>query len=154
VAPGQPDDHNIKDFKEIADQVGETNRTMTVFLASVASIALLVGGINTMTIMLVSVTERTKEIGVRMAVGARARHVRLQFVLEAIFLTLLGGAGGVILGVIASHLTAQMLGWPAVVSPATIGLGLGISTLVGLVFGYYPAHQASRLDPIEALRFD
>jgi putative ABC transport system permease protein len=154
VAPEQPDDHNIKDFKEIAEQIGETNRVMTLFLACVASIALLVGGINTMTIMLVSVTERTREIGVRLAVGARTRQVRLQFVLEAMLLTLLGGVGGVALGVAASHLTARSLDWPSVVSVRTIVVGLGISTSVGLIFGYYPAFLASRLDPIEALRFE
>jgi len=154
IQPDQPDDHSIKDFKEIADQVGETNRIMTAFLACVASIALLVGGINTMTIMLVSVTERTREIGVRLAVGARGRHVRLQFLLEAMLLTLLGGVGGVAIGIVASHLTAQSLDWPSVISLPTIGLGLCISTLVGLLFGYYPAFLASRLDPIEALRFE
>jgi putative ABC transport system permease protein len=154
VAADQPDDHSIKDFKEIADQIGETNRVMTAFLACVASVALLVGGINTMTIMLVSVTERTREIGVRLAVGARTRHVRLQFILEAVLLTLLGGVGGVVLGIVASHLTARALDWPSVISPPTIGLGLTISILVGLTFGYYPAFQASRLDPIEALRFE
>jgi putative ABC transport system permease protein len=154
VAEGEPDDHNIKDFKEIGDQVNETNRIMTLFLASVAAIALLVGGINTMTIMLVSVTERTREIGVRLAVGARTRQVRAQFVLEAMLLTLLGGVGGVALGLGASHIAARFLEWPTVVSPPTIALGLCVSTLVGLVFGYYPAFLASRLDPIEALRFE
>jgi putative ABC transport system permease protein len=154
VQPDQPDDHNIKDFKEIADQIGETNRVMTAFLACVASIALLVGGINTMTIMLVSVTERTREIGVRLAVGARAGQVRVQFVLEATLLTLLGGLGGVALGIVASHLTARSLDWPSVISLPTVGLGLCISTVVGLLFGYYPAFLASRLDPIDALRFE
>jgi putative ABC transport system permease protein len=150
----QPDDFGIKDFKEIADQVSETNKVMTMFLASVAAIALVVGGINTMTIMLVSVTERTREIGVRMAVGARGPQVRLQFLLEAMLLTLLGGIAGVAMGVIAAYLTAQSLDWPSIISPQTIALGLGISTVVGLVFGYYPAFRASRLDPIEALRYE
>jgi putative ABC transport system permease protein len=154
IAPEQPDDHNIKDFKEIADQVGETNRVMAAFLACIASIALLVGGINTMTIMLVSVTERTREIGVRLAVGARTAQVRVQFLIEAMLLTLLGGVGGVALGIAVSHFTARALDWPTVISLPTIGLGLFISTLVGLVFGYFPAFQASRLDPIEALRFE
>jgi putative ABC transport system permease protein len=154
LTPDQPDDHNIKDFKEIADQISETNNIMTLFLAAVASIALLVGGINTMTIMLVSVTERTREIGVRLAVGARGREVRQQFIFEAVLLTLLGGVGGVAIGVAAAHLTAGFLEWPRIVSPATILMGLGISTLVGLVFGYYPAFRASRLDPIEALRYE
>jgi putative ABC transport system permease protein len=150
----QPDDFNIKDFKEIADQVSETNRVMTMFLASVAAIALIVGGINTMTIMLVSVTERTREIGVRLAVGAKGPHVRSQFLLEAMLLTLLGGLGGVAMGVIAAHVTAGVLDWPPVITARTLGLGLGISTAVGLVFGYYPAFLASRMDPIDALRYE
>jgi putative ABC transport system permease protein len=154
LMPEQPDDHSIRDFKEIADQIGETNQIMTLFLAAVASIALLVGGINTMTIMLVSVTERTREIGIRLAVGARGREVRRQFILEAMLLTLLGGVGGVAIGVAAAHLTAGFLDWPSVLSPTTIVVGLCISTLVGLVFGYYPAFRASRLDPIEALRYE
>jgi putative ABC transport system permease protein len=150
----QPDDFNIKDFKEIADQVTETNRVMTLFLASIAAIALVVGGINTMTIMLVSVTERTREIGVRLAVGAKAPHVRLQFLMEAILLTMLGGIAGVALGVVAAHVTARVLDWPPIISAPTVALGLGISTAVGLVFGYYPAFLASRLDPIDALRYE
>jgi putative ABC transport system permease protein len=154
LLPDAPDDHNIKDFKEIADQVGETNRVMTLFLACVASIALLVGGINTMTIMLVSVTERTREIGVRLAVGARMRQVRVQFLLEAVLLTLVGGVGGVAMGIATSHFTAQALDWPSVISLPTIALGLCISSAVGLLFGYYPAFLASRMDPIDALRFE
>jgi putative ABC transport system permease protein len=150
----QPDDFNIKDFKEIADQVSETNRVMTVFLAGIAAIALIVGGINTMTIMLVSVTERTREIGVRMAVGARGPQVRLQFLSEAVLLTLLGGVAGVALGILAAHLSALALEWPPFISVQTIGLGLCVSSAVGLTFGYYPALLASRLDPIEALRHE
>jgi putative ABC transport system permease protein len=113
-----------------------------------------VGGINTMSIMLVSVTERTREIGVRMAVGARTRQIRLQFLLEAMLLTLLGGLAGVALGIGSSFVVASSMHWPAVISSSTMALGLGISTLVGLVFGYYPALRASALDPIEALRFE
>jgi ABC-type antimicrobial peptide transport system permease subunit len=150
----QPDDFNIKDFKEIADQISDTNRVMTLFLACIAAVALIVGGINTMTIMLVSVTERTREIGVRMAVGARGPQVRLQFLLEAVLLTLLGGVGGVALGMLAAHLSAMALQWPPFISVQVIGLGLCVSTAVGLVFGYYPALQASRLDPIDALRYE
>jgi putative ABC transport system permease protein len=134
--------------------VSETNRVMTVFLACIAAIALIVGGINTMTIMLVSVTERTREIGERMAVGARGPQVRLQFLAEAVLLTMLGGVAGVALGILAAHLSALALEWPPFISVQTIGLGLCVSTGVGLIFGYYPALLASRLDPIEALRYE
>jgi putative ABC transport system permease protein len=154
LTPEQPDDHSIRDYTEIAQSVNETNRVMTLLLSSVAAMALLVGGINTMSIMLVSVTERTREIGVRMAVGARTRQIRLQFLLEAMLLTLLGGLAGVALGIGSSFVVASSMHWPAVISSSTMALGLGISTLVGLVFGYYPALRASALDPIEALRFE
>jgi putative ABC transport system permease protein len=150
----QPDDHSIRDYTEIAQSVNETNRVLTLLLSSVAALALLVGGINTMSIMLVSVTERTREIGVRMAVGARVRQIRVQFLLEAVLLSLVGGLVGVAVGIAASFVVAASLQWAAVISTATIGLGLGISTLVGLTFGYYPALRASSLDPIEALRYE
>jgi putative ABC transport system permease protein len=154
LQPDQPDDHNIRDYTEIAQSVNETNRVMTLLLSSVAALALLVGGINTMSIMLVSVTERTREIGVRMAVGARIRQIRLQFLLEAMLLALVGGLAGVAVGIVAAFGVAHSMAWPTVISSATIALGLGISTLVGLLFGYYPALRASSLDPIEALRFE
>jgi putative ABC transport system permease protein len=150
----QPDDFNVRDFTDIANRVNETNHLMTVLLASVAAIALLIGGINTMSIMLVTVTERTREIGVRMAMGARVYQVRLQFVLEATLLTLVGGAAGVLIGIAASLVTARALDWPAVISGPTAALGLVVATSVGLVFGYYPARRASSLDPIEALRYE
>jgi putative ABC transport system permease protein len=154
TAPGAPDDHSFRDYTEIADRVNETNRTMTMLLASVAALALLIGGINTMSIMLVTVTERTREIGVRMAVGARGRHIRGQFIFEAVLLTLVGGVAGVALGVAASAIVARTLEWPTMISSFTIAVSLAISMLVGLVFGYYPALRASSLDPIEALRSD
>jgi putative ABC transport system permease protein len=154
LAADAPDDHSIRDYTEIAQSVNETNRVMTLLLSSVAGLALLVGGINTMSIMLVSVTERTREIGVRMAVGARIRQIRVQFLLEAMLLTLVGGLAGVALGVAGALTVAGSMHWPAVISSGTIALGLGISTLVGLTFGYYPAVRASSLDPIEALRFE
>jgi putative ABC transport system permease protein len=154
LGPEAPDDHTIRDYTEMAERVNETNQLMTWLLASVAAIALVVGGINTMSIMLVTVTERTREIGVRMAVGGRSAQVRLQFVLEAMLLTLIGGVGGVALGIGASFVVARVLGWPAQISSTTIAVGLVVSTAVGLVFGYYPALRASRLDPIEALRSD
>jgi ABC-type antimicrobial peptide transport system permease subunit len=114
----------------------------------------VVGGINTMSIMLVTVTERTREIGVRMAVGARSFYIRLQFVLESVLLTLVGGVAGVLLGIAASVVVGHLLEWPTAISSSTIGVGLLVSTVVGLVFGYYPALRASLLDPIEALRSD
>jgi putative ABC transport system permease protein len=154
LAPDAPDDHTIRDFTEMAERVNETNRLMTWLLSSVAAIALVVGGINTMSIMLVTVTERTREIGVRMAVGARSFYIRLQFVLESVLLTLVGGVAGVLLGIAASVVVGHLLEWPTAISSSTIGVGLLVSTVVGLVFGYYPALRASLLDPIEALRSD
>ncbi len=150
----QPDDFSFRDYTEIAESVNETNRLMTLLLSSVAAIALLVGGINTMTIMLVSVTERTREIGVRMAIGGRVHHIRLQFLIEAVLLTLVGGLAGAVLGVGGSYIVGDVLRWPPVISPVTVALGLVMSTVVGLVFGYYPAFRASLMDPIEALRSD
>jgi putative ABC transport system permease protein len=154
VAPDQPDDHSIRDFTEIAESVNATNQVMTLLLSTVAAMSLLVGGINTMSIMLVSVTERTREIGVRMAIGARVTAIRVQFLVEAMLLTLLGGIAGVGLGVVASVIVASSLGWATAISAPTIALGIGISTAIGLTFGYYPAFHASKLDPIEALRFE
>jgi putative ABC transport system permease protein len=154
LAPDAPDDHTIRDFTEMAERVNETNQLMTWLLSSVAAIALVVGGINTMSIMLVTVTERTREIGVRMAIGARSFYIRLQFVLESVLLTLIGGVAGVLLGIAASVVVGRVLQWPTAISSGTIGVGLLVSTVVGLVFGYYPALRASLLDPIEALRSD
>ena len=150
----QPDDHNIRDYTEIADSAADTNQLMTLLLSSVAGLALLVGGINTMSIMLVTVTERTREIGVRMAVGAAPGRIRLQFLLEALLLTIIGGLCGVVFGVGTSFALGSAFGWATVIAPDTMALGLGVSTVVGLVFGSYPAFRASSLDPIEAIRFD
>jgi putative ABC transport system permease protein len=150
----QPDDHTIRDYTEIAEASSETNAAMTLLLSAVASLALLVGGINTMSIMLVTVTERTREIGIRMAVGARVRDIRLQFLCEALLLTILGGVSGVAFGVGVSRAFAELFGWATVISADTVAIGLGVSTAVGLLFGSYPAVRASLLDPIEAIRSD
>jgi ABC-type antimicrobial peptide transport system permease subunit len=123
-------------------------------LASIAAVSLIVGGIGIMNIMLVSVTERTREIGIRRAIGARGRDILAQFLLEAIVLTLAGGAIGMALGTISARLLANAMGWPALLGLQSYGLSFGFSTFVGVVFGFYPALRASRLDPIEALRYE
>jgi ABC-type antimicrobial peptide transport system permease subunit len=139
---------------EIASSLERSSRTMTVLLASVASVSLLVGGIGIMNIMLVSVTERTREIGLRMAVGARGRDVLVQFLTEAVALSLVGGVAGAAIGIAASGGLGRMLRWATVVTPASVGIAVSIAAAVGIFFGFYPARQASRLDPIEALRFE
>ena len=139
---------------EIASSLERSSRTMTALLASVASVSLLVGGIGIMNIMLVSVTERTREIGIRMALGARGRDVLVQFLVEAITLSLLGGLVGVVLGFAGSHGVGRLLRWATVVSPASVAVAVGVAALLGVFFGFYPARQAARLDPIDALRFE
>jgi putative ABC transport system permease protein len=148
----QEDDFAIRNLTEIANTAGAAAGTLALLVAGVAGVSLLVGGIGIMNIMLVSVTERTREIGLRLAVGARPRDIRAQFLIEAATLSTLGGAIGVALGVGAAHVIATMAGWPSLVSPDAILLAVGFSALVGIFFGFYPAQRASRLDPIEALR--
>jgi putative ABC transport system permease protein len=154
IRPGQTDDFNIRHPVEIANAMADSARMMEVLLASIASIALLVGGIGIMNIMLVSVTERTREIGVRMAVGATERAVQIQFLSEATVMSLMGGAIGLILGLLASVLIARVLQWPTVVPLSAILIAFVFSACVGIGFGYYPAWKASSLDPIEALRYE
>jgi putative ABC transport system permease protein len=134
--------------------VAQASQVFTLLLAGIASVSLLVGGIGIMNIMLVSVTERTREIGIRMAMGARRLDIQLQFLVEALVLSLLGGTLGVLLGVVGSWVLARMTGWNALVSPSSILLSFGFAAIVGVFFGFYPARQASRLDPIEALRYE
>jgi putative ABC transport system permease protein len=141
-------------LEQLSTTLERSSRTMTALLASVAAVSLLVGGIGVMNIMLLSVTERTREIGLRMALGARPRDVMLQFLAEAVTLSLVGGLIGVVLGLAASGGVRQALRWSAVVSPAAIVLSVAVAALVGVGFGLYPARQASRLDPIDALRFE
>jgi putative ABC transport system permease protein len=127
---------------------------MTYLLAAIASVSLLVGGIGIMNIMLVSVTERTREIGLRMAVGARGRDILLQFLVEAITLSLIGGAIGIALGLIGSQGISYLAEWRTLVAPESIGLAFGFAAAIGIFFGFYPARKAARLDPIEALRYE
>jgi putative ABC transport system permease protein len=139
-------------LEEMADTLDRASDTMTALLASIAGVSLIVGGIGIMNIMLVSVTERTREIGLRMATGARSGDVALQFLVEAVTLSVLGGLVGLVLGLASAQLVAWSLGWPASVSPTAMAVAIGIAAAVGLVFGSYPARRAARLDPIDALR--
>jgi len=154
IRPGEPDDFAVRNIASILNARAESSRTMSFLLAAVAGVSLLVGGIGIMNIMLVSVTERTREIGLRMAVGAQGRDILVQFVIEAIALSLIGGAIGIALGVGGSMLAAELAGWQLVLSPGAIALAIGFSAGTGIFFGYYPALKASRLDPIEALRHE
>jgi len=141
-------------LEDMARTLERSSRTMTVLLSSVAAVSLLVGGIGIMNIMLVSVTERTREIGLRMAVGARSRDVLIQFLAEAMTLSMTGGVIGILLGVAASGSVGRFLRWATVISPASIAIAAGVAAAVGIFFGFYPARQASQLDPIDALRYE
>ena len=154
LRPGAPDDFKVRDHTEIAETFAATSRMMTNLLLVVALISLVVGGIGIMNIMLVSVTERTREIGIRLAVGARSRDVLRQFLIEAMILCLAGGIVGILLGRGASASITALLRWPTVPSPSAILASVAVSLTVGIVFGFYPAWKASRLDPIDALRYE
>jgi len=154
LADGDADDFRIRNLTEISEALASTAHTMTRLLLCVALISLLVGGIGIMNIMLVSVTERTREIGLRMAVGARGWDIMWQFLVEALVLCLTGGAIGIFLGWISSYLVTKFLGWSTLTSPIAIVVAVLVSAGVGLIFGFYPAWKASRLDPIEALRYE
>jgi putative ABC transport system permease protein len=148
----QEDDFSIRNLTEIANTASASANTLSMLLAAVAAVSLLVGGIGIMNIMLVSVTERTREIGLRLAVGARPRDILSQFLIEATALSTIGGAFGIGLGAGAAYLVAQLAGWPSLVSTNAIIIAVGFSALVGIFFGFYPAQRAAKLDPIEALR--
>jgi len=154
LAASEPNDFTVRNMTDVAEAANETSKTMTILLACIAGVSLLVGGIGIMNIMLVSVTERTREIGIRMAIGARSSAVRSQFLIESIVLSLTGGMVGIVLGVAFSLAIPAFLGWPTLVSMmAIIGSAL-FSAAVGIFFGYYPARKAASLDPIEALRYE
>jgi putative ABC transport system permease protein len=154
IRAGEDDDFSVLDTKEIADALSSTTQILTYLLGAVAAVSLLVGGIGIMNIMLVSVTERTREIGIRMSIGALPREVLLQFLVEALVLSLIGGLVGIVLALIASYVLAQAMGFPYVVDPQINLVAFAFSALVGVVFGFAPARRAARLDPIEALRFE
>jgi ABC-type antimicrobial peptide transport system permease subunit len=154
IRPEDPNDFNIRDMTEMTNTLSSTSRLMTNLLLWVAMISLVVGGVGIMNIMLVSVTERTREIGLRMAVGARARDILRQFLVEAIVLCLVGGGLGILLGHGGSRLVELLLRWPVATSPAAIAAAVLVSASVGIIFGFYPAWKASRLDPIDALRYE
>ncbi len=154
LSPMDDNDFTIRTQTEIADAQSATSRIMTILLASIASVSLIVGGIGIMNIMLVSVTERTREIGVRMSIGARRRDILTQFLMEAIVMSVLGGCLGIIIGVIGSSLVSRIAGWPTFVTSSSIMLSVVFSMAVGVFFGYYPARKASMLHPIEALRYE
>lgn len=149
-----PDDFTVRNISAMFEFQQEASRTLGILLAAVASVSLLVGGISIMNILLVSVAERTREIGIRMAVGAKPRDIRNQFLIEAVVLSVFGGIGGVVCGVTTAVAIAQFAEWPILITPETIVLAVGFAAAVGIFFGFYPALKASRLDPIEALRFE
>ena len=154
IVSGRPDDFNIFNQKDIADTLGSITQLLTVFLGAVSSLSLLVGGIGIMNIMLVSVTERTREIGIRIAVGAQPSDILLQFLIESVTLSLLGGATGVAFGLGGAELASLVPNFKAIVTPDSIALAFGVSFVIGVFFGFYPARKAAAMDPIDALRFE
>ena len=154
IPAGEEDDFTVRTQQDIADILGSTSRVMKILLAAIASVSLLVGGIGIMNIMLVSVTERTREIGIRMAVGAKGWHVLIQFLSEAVVLASFGGMLGIALGFAAARLVGRFARWPILISPEAVILSFLFAAGIGVFFGYWPARKASRLDPIEALRYE
>jgi putative ABC transport system permease protein len=154
LGPNEEDDFFVRNLTDVAEAADQSSKIMTNLLASIAGVSLLVGGIGIMNIMLVSVTERTREIGIRMAIGARSKAIRRQFLIESITLTVVGGIFGIALGVAASIIISNTLNWPTLISPVSIVAAVLFSVLVGVSFGYYPARKAAGLDPIEALRYE
>jgi macrolide transport system ATP-binding/permease protein len=154
IKPGDTPDFNVRNLSQIADAAEGSSKVMAALLAVVASISLLVGGIGIMNILLVSVTERTREIGLRMAIGAQRLHVLLQFLAEAVFISVIGGLAGIVFGIVATQMISAVAKWPTIIAPAAIVGGFAFSAAVGIFFGWYPARKAARLNPIEALRYE
>jgi putative ABC transport system permease protein len=151
---GEEDDFRVRTQAELISTMSSTSQLLTVLLTAIAAISLLVGGIGIMNIMYVSVTERTKEIGLRMAIGARGIDILLQFLTEAILISITGAVIGVVLGIASAKLVTAFLGWPTLVTQSSVLLSFAVCTVTGIFFGYYPAQKASQLDPIEALRYE
>lgn len=154
ISQKQDNDFTVRNLTEIMQAAEQSTKVMTLLLGAIASVSLLVGGIGIMNIMLVSVTERTREIGIRMAIGAKTWDIRLQFIIEALTLSLIGGVAGIVAGIAGSKIISTFAGWSTIISPFSILLAFGFSGLVGIFFGFYPAYKASLLDPIEALRYE
>jgi putative ABC transport system permease protein len=154
IRAGRDDDFTVRTQQDIADTATATTRVMTILLGSIAGVSLVVGGIGIMNIMLVSVTERTREIGVRLAVGAHGRDILTQFLIEAVSLSSIGGVIGIVLGIGASKVLSVYANWPTLISLSSIAIAFLFSAAVGVFFGFYPAREAARLDPIEALRYE
>ncbi len=154
IQTGKDNDFDIRNLSEIAKAAENSSHVMALLLAAVASISLLVGGIGIMNILLVSVTERTREIGIRMAIGARRVHILLQFLVEAVLLSAIGGVAGILAGIGASQSISALAGWPTLLSYNAVIGGFLFSAAVGIFFGYYPARKASMLNPIDALRYE
>ena len=154
IGQKQDNDFTVRNLTQILQASEQSAKMMTLLLGAIASVSLLVGGIGIMNIMLVSVTERTREIGIRMAVGAKTWDIRLQFIIEALILSMIGGVAGIVLGVSSSQIISMIFGWPTIISAVSIVLAFGFSGVVGIFFGFYPSYKASLLDPIEALRYE
>ena len=154
IGQKQDDDFTVRNLTQMLQATEQSTRVMTLLLGAIASVSLLVGGIGIMNIMIVSVTERTREIGIRMAIGAKTWDIRLQFIIEALTLTMIGGVAGIVIGISGSKVLSMLFGWRTIVSPLSIFLAFGFSGLVGIFFGFYPAYKASLLNPIDALRYE
>jgi putative ABC transport system permease protein len=154
IRPGRDDDFTVRNQQEIADAATATTAVMTILLGSIAGVSLVVGGIGIMNIMLVSVTERTREIGTRMAVGAHGSDILMQFLIEAVSLSSVGGVIGIVCGIATSKILSVYAGWPTLISVSSIAIAFLFSAAVGIFFGFYPARKAAALDPIEALRYE
>lgn len=152
IGPGQEDDFTVRDMTQMLQAAEESTKTMSILLGAIASVSLIVGGIGIMNIMLVSVTERTREIGIRMAVGAKPKDIRMQFLIESLFLTTIGGILGLIVGIVASLIVSSVMNWPISISIFSALIAFSFSAFVGVFFGFYPAYKASKLNPIDALR--
>ena len=154
IREGENDNFTIRSMQELAEMISTTSTMMTLLLAAVAGISLLVGGIGIMNIMIVSVTERTREIGLRMSIGATGRAIMMQFLIEAIIISVTGGIIGILAGAFASWMVSTIAHWPVMIDPTSVILSFVVCTVIGIVFGFYPAAKASKLDPIEAIRYE